>query len=597
MSSSISLLQPTRNLDASSDPITPIGTTVGHPPPSTLIPGNVPTSTTHLNPNSVVNNFENRPTALMFNDFWGSSGTPYTDKNRTSSDPEIPIPLPYGFPPGGVIAAYGVGNLVYIPPPPPGKDPVTWFYQHANEGGSDNIRLTPAMYADYSKAPPVIQSLVQNGTITPATSSQQWFAAFTNMQRTSQPIPLSASPAAGIQGEYKPTGQTDNTGTPTYTQLSGVDPNTGKVTDLTKPSTPGTGTQDPNAAADFNSQEAQAYQKALTDLAAQATGVSLDTTQQQADRQSWLQSINSIQQLASGNFAANDPAAVALQQAGQNALRNLQAQTATAAASSSPNLAYNGLLNANGALQSQLAQAGALQRANEQLSAQQALPGLFSNLNTQDISTAATKAGLQLQGIQTAGSILTGSAGVGQNAANAAQLAATQAAQLELQLKALNLTQEQITNALTEYWANFNQHDQEFQEQIAAGNTAGVISGLTTFAAGLITAFGGPAAGAAAAGAGTAIGGQIGANGGSAGYSPPPITVSKSAVNAGTPVSTTVPAAASTIPRAPLLSAGTQAGSGGLSAGLLPTTIPGITTPTTIPNVNKTATGSTIGGF
>lgn len=501
MSSPVSLLNPgTQNKAGlvSGGTVQNAGTTGSTPTVSgaTVAPAGGDTSSigggTRAEPTVTVDQYENRPLGYT-NVTWVKGHNPNDVQDAIGFIPPAQmasytvVPLPYGTPPGGVLVSDG-GVTKYQPPPPPdlGKGNKYDLAAYYVNNKSQTV-LTPNQYADYSKAPPVIQQLVASGKINPGNAGQQWSAYAMNTES----LPRASLPGANVQGVYTATGQADNEGTPTYVQNTTVDPGTGKSSPTGTGTGTGTGsgTQDPNAANNFNTDEAAAYQAALTALAAKAQDVSLDTTQADADRTSWLQSINSIQQIANGNLGEHDPAAIALRQAGQGALRNLQASAATAAASSSPNLAFNGLLSANGALQSQLAQAGALQQATEIQTAQQALPGLFANLNSQDIATASTAAGVKLQGIQSAGSILSGSAAVGQNAANAAQQASDAANQMVIQLKALGLQQEQIDNALTEFWAGYTQHASEFSAQLAAGNTAGIISALSSITGGIISSY------------------------------------------------------------------------------------------------------------
>lgn len=325
------------------------------------------------NANNGINQYDNRPVANLNN------------------NPNFPVPLPYGYPPGGWVSSYensvDGANLYYQTPPP----------------NSTQLPLTQQAYNDYTKAPPVVQAAVQNGTVNPTTLSQGIFNYVNNVGTGTVPLPTSP-----IAGQY--TATTDpTTGQTTYSQVSSTNPVTGQTQAATGSATgnagatnaaggtngsANTGTQNPDAATNFNNTQSAAYQQALTQLGQGALQTQLNTTNVNADRANTLQSIGAIQNLAQGNFGSNDPATIALQQAGQGALRNMQSATADAAASSSPNLAYSNLLNSQGALQSQLAQQGALARANEQLSAMNALPGLNQALQTSDLGTATAQAGI-----------------------------------------------------------------------------------------------------------------------------------------------------------------------------------------------------------
>jgi hypothetical protein len=154
----------------------------------------------------------------------------------------------------------------------------------------------------------------------------------------------------------------------------------------------------------------QGYQNQLGSLGQQAAGNQINTAQAQQTRGQQEQNLGQLQAQANGTGPSY--AQQFMQQNQQAALRSQQAQALSSQAGATPGLAYRGLMNAQGALQSQMASQGALMKVQEQQQAQQALAQQLTSVRSQDFGQAQGVAQQNSQNIQQQGNL----AGMGFNA-------------------------------------------------------------------------------------------------------------------------------------------------------------------------------------
>lgn len=377
-------------------------------------------------------------------------------------------PLPYGTPPGGYIVkgiyytdpvigkiAYDAANGVKIS----AEDHDKLYAYNTSSAYLDakqTIPLSPALYADLSKAPPAVQHAA---ALDPSSHVGQKFYDYINQ----------VDPAAD------------------------KNPQALKDPSLTQGGSSAAASASPLSAAPA----VAAAQASINQAATNIQNTTPDLTKANDLYNQQQAAINQIQGMANGT--GPNPAAIALAQAQQSGLASLASAGATASSGSSPGLAGRGIAAQQGALQAQLGAQGALSMANQQ---QQAIYNLASVTNTaqsnqynQALGLAGYNVGTQAQ----AAGLFGASAQLGQNQQQLDQ-------NYELTLASLNQDYAKFTESMAY---------QQQQASQAQSNSlwGGILSGAGAVlggVAGFALSGGNPLGAAVGAGVGSSVGSNTG---------------------------------------------------------------------------------------